>query len=139
MYFKFLISCWDFGSNKFFESLLISFKGLLPCLVAFILANISPCIFNVGNCSVIDGSHVRIAESHNHLSVKLLSIESFWFYPIKNPLSELQHLLEEFWSKIVQLHLVKFLQILLVHERSHERHALSLLKEGREQSTNTIL
>lgn len=73
---------------------------------ALFLTHVIPSIFNVGNCTFIDSINIRIHHRAIHISVEFLILKRFSFDGVDDSFSEIECLLHEFWSELVELHFI---------------------------------
>lgn len=68
---------------------------------ALILADVVPGILNIGDGSLINGGHIRLNKSVEHLSIDSLAIHHLWFDSIDYFSPKLHDLVDKIGSELI--------------------------------------
>jgi len=107
--------------------------------VAFILAQISPCGFNVGHCAVIDSFYIVGSEIVEHGSVQVLAMHLFGLHSVYYLLAHLLDAIHEFRTHIVERSVYQILKRFLIRHRAYKGHTVPVWKEAFKEFSDPVL
>ena len=113
-------------------------SNYVDCLSGLFLANERPGIFKIGDLALI----YRLDIGNDHIAV-CLAIQDLVFEHLDlstsgDLLPNGHGLLNKFCSQLTEVHLVKLLQFILIHQWTNYGVALALFEVGGESLTNLV-
>ena len=88
---------------------------------------------------MIDTGDVVFHQPCKHASIQTLAIELLGLDPIEHLSPKLQNLLHKLCPKVIEVPLLKGLEIILLGQRSDHSAAVPILEERFEQSSDSVL
>ena len=110
----------------------------LKILLTLFLTHVLPSWLNIGNGSLVDGINIWSNYWAVHVSIQFLILDRLHFDSVFDVAPKLHNLLNELWSQLIILQLVKRLKHLFIGQGSNHGAAISILEKRGQKSPDSI-
>ena len=130
---------WQLAFHELLEGDVVLLEGVVEGLDTLVLADVRPGVLNVRHHPLIEGSHIALGQVVYHLARELLAVECLGPDAVDDLAAKRHHLLYKLGSQLLQLRVLKVLQLFLLCERTHHRAAVPLREERLQQFPHPVL